>query len=94
MAKAKTKTKTKQRTKNKQTKRARHKAESIKHTHKKIKIIFFGQTCMSSVINFSALINQETNENRFNMKDMKLPVTCHQKKDMNHFIYLNSEISE
>ena len=49
---------------------------------------------MSSVINFSALINQETNENRFNMKDMKLPVTCHQKKDMNHFIYLNSEISE
>ena len=43
---------------------------------------------MSSVINISALINHETNENRFNMKDMKLPVTCHQKKDMNHFIYL------
>ena len=31
---AKPKTKTKQRTKNKQTKRARHKAESIKQTHK------------------------------------------------------------
>ena len=25
-------------------------------------------------------------------EDMKLPVTCHQKKDMNHFIYLNSKI--
>ena len=49
---------------------------------------------MSSVIDISALINHETNENRFNMKDMKIPVTCHPKKDMNHFIYLNSEISE
>ena len=26
------------------------------------------------------------------MKDMKLPVICHQKKDMNRFIYLNSEV--
>ena len=24
------------------------------------------------------------------MKDLKLPVTCHQKKDMSHFIYLTS----
>ena len=28
------------------------------------------------------------------MKDMKLPVTFHQKKDMNLFIYLNSKIFE
>ena len=46
---------------------------------------------MSCVINFSTLINHVTNKNRFFMKDMKLPVTCHQKKDMNHFIYLNSK---
>ena len=35
---------------------------------------------MSSVINFSALINHVTSENRFFMKDMKLPVTGHRKK--------------
>ena len=46
---------------------------------------------MSSVINSSALINHVTKENRFFMKDMKVPVTCHQKKDMNHFINLNSK---
>ena len=29
------------------------------------------------------------------MKDMpKLPVTCHQKRDMNHFIYLNSKTGD
>ena len=47
---------------------------------------------MSCVINFYALINHVTNDNRFFMKDMKLPVTSHQKKkDLNHFIYLNSK---
>ena len=40
---------------------------------------------MSSVINFSALIDQVTKENRFFMKDMKLPVTCHQKKRYESF---------
>ena len=55
---------------------------------------WFYNSQVKTALNISALINHETNENRFNMKDMKLPVTCHQKKDMNHFIYLNSEISE
>ena len=40
---------------------------------------------MSFVINSSALINHVTNENRFFMKDMKLPVTCHQKKGYESF---------
>ena len=52
---------------------------------------WFYDSQVKTALNFSALIKQETNENRFNMKDMKLPVTCHQKKDMNHFIYLNSK---
>ena len=28
------------------------------------------------------------------MKDIKLPVTCHQKKERSHFIYLNSKIMD
>ena len=49
---------------------------------------YFFQTWMSSVINFSALINHVTNENRFYERH---ETSCDMppKKDMVHFIYLN-----
>ena len=37
------------------------------------------------------MINHVTNENRFFMKDMKLPDMSPKKQDMDHFIYLNSK---
>ena len=41
---------------------------------------WFYDSQVKTALNFSALIKQETNENRFNMKDMKLPVTCTKKR--------------
>ena len=43
---------------------------------------------MSSVINFSALINHVTNENRFYERH-ETSCDMSAKKDMVHFIYLN-----
>ena len=36
-------------------------------------------------------MNHVTNENRFFMKDMKLPDISPKKQDIDHFIYLNSK---
>ena len=46
---------------------------------------------MSSIISFAALINHVTNENRFYEKHEN---SCDMspKKDVSHFIYLNSKI--